>query len=63
MTNQPIPDPEKVKRTVTKLRGVCRQFDTLNITLDELISQVEAEIRQSPLTAHRLGNISQKERV
>ena len=63
MTNLPVPNPQKVELTVTKLRGVCRQFDTLNITLDELIAQVEAEIRKSPLTAHRLGNISQRERV
>ncbi|MFB2981167.1 hypothetical protein [Microseira sp. BLCC-F43] len=58
MTTQPqLPDPEKVKQTVTKMREVCRQFDNLNLALDELIAQVEADIRKSPLTAYRLGKI------
>lgn len=58
MTQQPqLPDPEKVKQTVTKMREVCRQFDNLNLALDELIAQIEADIRKSPLTAYRLGKI------
>ncbi|HBE20536.1 MAG TPA: hypothetical protein DDW51_23725 [Cyanobacteria bacterium UBA11367] len=58
MTTQPqLPDPEKVKQTVTKMREVCRQFDNLNLALDELIAQIEADIRKSPLTAYRLGKI------
>lgn len=58
MTQQPQPpDPEKVKQTVAKMRE-CRQFDALNLTLDELIAQVEADIRRSPLTAYRLGRNS-----
>ncbi len=56
MTQQPqLPEPEKVKQTVTKMREVCRQFDSLNFALDELIAQIEADIRNSPLTAYRLG--------
>jgi hypothetical protein len=50
-----LPNPEKVDQTVTKMRDVCRQFDNLNLALDELIAQIELEIRQSPLTAYRLG--------
>lgn len=56
MTNQPrLPDPETRKRHVEKLREVCRQYDILNLLLDEAIAQVEADIRNSPLTAYRLG--------
>ena len=56
MTDQPrIPDPETVKRHVEKLREVCRQYDILNLLLDEAIAQAEADIRNSPLTAYRLG--------
>lgn len=55
--NQPrIPDPETRKRSVEKLRE-CRQFDALNLLLDEAIAQVEADIRNSPLNAYRLGKI------
>jgi hypothetical protein len=58
MTQQPtLPDPEKVKQTVTRMRKVCRQFDNLNLVLDELIAKVEVDIRNSPLTAYRLGRI------
>ena len=56
MNNQlRIPDPETIKRHVSKMREVCRQFDALNLLLDEAIAQVEADIRNSPLTAYRLG--------
>ena len=51
----PLPHPEKVQQTVTKMRDVCRQFDHLNLVLDELISQIDLDIRNSPLTAYRLG--------
>ena len=50
-----LPNPEKVQQTVTKMREVCRQFDHLNLSLDELIAQIELDIRNSPLTAYRLG--------
>jgi hypothetical protein len=55
MNNKPIPDPEKVKKTVRELRALCRQFDLLNFQLEELTAYVDAEIRKSPLTAYRLG--------
>lgn len=51
------PDPEMIKRHVNKLREVCRQFDALNLLLDEAIAQAEADIRNSPLTAYRLGKV------
>jgi low affinity Fe/Cu permease len=49
-----LPDPQKVQQTVFKLREVSRQFDALNFTLDELIAQVDEEIRNSPLTIYHL---------
>jgi len=56
MNNQPrIPDPETIKRHVAQLREVCRQYDALNLLLDEAIASAEADIRNSPLTAYRLG--------
>jgi hypothetical protein len=54
MNQQPIPNPEKVQQTVTKMREVCHQFDALNFALDQLIAQVETDIRNSPLTAYHL---------
>jgi hypothetical protein len=59
MHKQPIPDPEKVKKTVRELKVLCRQFDLLNFQLDELTAYVDAEIRKSPLTAYRLGKTPQ----
>ena len=57
-----LPNPEKVQQTVTKMREVCRQFDHLNLSLDELIAQIELDIRNSPLTAYRLGKKSHREK-
>ncbi|MBW4618315.1 MAG: hypothetical protein KME17_02875 [Cyanosarcina radialis HA8281-LM2] len=58
MTQTPtLPDPEKVKQTVARMREVCRQFDSLNFALDELIAQIEVDIWHSSLTAYRLGKI------
>ena len=57
MNQQIVPDLEKVKKTVGELRAVCRQFDTLNFQLDELTAYVDTEIRNSPLTAYRLGKV------
>jgi hypothetical protein len=54
MNNPVLPDPQKVQKTVTELQDVCRQFDALNITLDEAIAQVDEEIRKSPLTLYHL---------
>jgi len=50
-----IPDPETRKRSVERLRQVCRQLDALNLLADEAIAQAETDIRSSPLTAYRLG--------
>jgi hypothetical protein len=53
--NQPrIPDPETRRRSIEKMREVCRQFDALNLMLDEAIFLAEADIRNSPLNVYRL---------
>jgi hypothetical protein len=48
------PDPQKIQKTVVELQEVCRQFDALNFTLDELIAHIDAEIQNSPLTIYHL---------
>lgn len=57
MNQSRIPAPETRKRSVEKLREVCRQYDALNLLLDEAIALAEADIRNSPLNAYRLGKI------
>lgn len=52
-----IPDPETRKRWIENMREVCRQYDILNLMLDEAIALAEADIRNSRLTAYRLGRI------
>ncbi len=56
MNNKPrIPVPETIKRHVAQLREICRQYDALNLLLDEAMASAEAEIRNSPLTVYPLG--------
>ncbi|KJH73422.1 hypothetical protein [Aliterella atlantica] len=57
MNQSRIPDPETRRRSVERMREVCRQFDILNLMLDETIALAEADIRNSPLNAYRLGKI------
>lgn len=49
-------EPEMIKRHVSKLRECC-QFNALDLLLDEAITQAEVDIRNSPLTAYRLGKV------
>ncbi|MEW5859511.1 MAG: hypothetical protein AB1861_19340 [Cyanobacteriota bacterium] len=37
------------------MREVCRQYDALNMLVDEAIAQAKADIRYSSLMAYRLG--------
>jgi hypothetical protein len=50
-----LPDPEKVKRTVERLRASNQQLEIVTLALDQLIAILEADIRHSPLTAYRIG--------
>lgn len=54
MTMHISSDPQKIQKTVVELQAVCQQFDALNFSLDELITQVDAEIQNSPLTVYHL---------
>jgi hypothetical protein len=54
MTQPVLPDSQKAQKTVLELEDVCHQFDALNFKLDELIAQVEVEIRNNPLTIYHL---------
>jgi len=40
-----IPDPEKVKRTVKRLRESNRQLELVTWALDELIAKVDTDLR------------------
>ena len=53
------PDAAAFQRMASRLKENSRQWDALNIQLDELISQVEADIRRSSLTQYRLKKAKQ----
>ena len=53
------PDPVAFERMALRLRENCREWDALNLQLDELIAKVEADIRRSPLTQYRLNRAKQ----
>ena len=56
MNNQPkIPDAETRNRSVARMRKLVKRWDALILDLDELNARLEADIRNSPLTAYRLG--------
>lgn len=56
MKNQPrILDTETRAREVAQLRKLVKRMDANILDLDELIARLEADIRNSPLTAYRLG--------
>lgn len=60
MNDRPrIPDPETRRRSIERMQEVCRQFDALNLILDEAIALAEADIRNSPLNAYRLRKAKQ----
>lgn len=60
MNDRPrIPDPETRRRSIERMQEVCRQFDDLNLILDEAIALAEADIRNSPLNVYRLRKAKQ----
>ncbi len=50
-----IPDPETRARSVARMRQLVKRMDAGILQFDELIARLEADIRNSPLTAYRLG--------
>jgi alpha-D-ribose 1-methylphosphonate 5-triphosphate synthase subunit PhnL len=49
------PSLEKVKQRAAKIQAICRRADAEILILDELIAQLEAENRSSPLHLYRLN--------
>lgn len=45
-----IPDPEKVKRTVERLRESNRQLELVTLALDELIAMVDTDLHHQRRT-------------
>ena len=50
-----VPDNTTRQNEVNQLRSLVRKWDKLILELDELNASLEADIRQSSLTAYRLG--------
>ncbi|MUL36947.1 hypothetical protein [Gloeocapsopsis dulcis] len=58
MSNQPrVPNLETRVKSVSKLRELVKRMDIHILDLEELNSRLEADIRNSPLTAYRLGKL------
>jgi hypothetical protein len=53
------PDAKDFEKMASRLKENSRQWDALNIQLDELIAKVEEDIRHSPLTQYRLKKAQQ----
>lgn len=49
-----LPSPEAINRATDRLREACQMLDALNLFMDDVIAQIEAENRKSPLYAYRL---------
>lgn len=50
-----VPDLEKLKETSAKVREICKRADAGISILDDLIAQLEEEIRSSTLYQYRLN--------
>ena len=53
--NQPLPNLEQVKQTSTKIKEVCQRADAGISILDDLIAQLDQQIRSSPMYSYRLN--------
>lgn len=60
MTHEPkLPNIEKVKQTSAKVKEICQRADTGISILDDLIAQLEENIRSSNLYRYRLNKAKQ----
>lgn len=58
MMNQPqIPDAQERLHSASKMRELGKRIDNNLLDLDELIAQLESDIRNSSLMAYRLGKL------
>ena len=53
------PDIEKVKQTSAKIREICKRADANILILDDIIAQLEENIRSSPVYQYRLKRAKQ----
>ena len=56
------PDAKAFQKMASRLKENSRQWETLNFQLDELIAQVETDIRRSSLTQYRLNKIDSSQK-
>ena len=60
MTDKPQPpDIEKVKQRSAKIREICKRADANILILDDIIAQLEENIRSSPVYQYRLKRAKQ----
>ncbi len=56
MTDQPPPpDLETVMQRAAKVQSICKRSDASILVLDDLIAQLEQDIRSSSLYRYRLN--------
>ena len=48
------PDIEKVKQWAEKMQEICKRWDALILVTDDMIAQLEKQIRQQPSEIYRL---------
>lgn len=53
------PDIDKVKQTSAKIREICKRADANILILDDIIAQLEEDIRSSPVCQYRLKRAKQ----
>lgn len=53
------PDIDKVKQTSAKIREICKRADANILILDDVIAQLEENIRSSPVYQYRLKRAKQ----
>lgn len=53
------PDIEKVKQTSAKIQEICKRADANILILDDIIAQLEENIRSSPVYQYRLKRAKQ----
>jgi hypothetical protein len=53
------PSPEKVQRWTAKMQAICDRWDAHILVLDDMIAQLEADIRHQPMYIDRLKKAKQ----
>jgi hypothetical protein len=53
MNSKKIPTPKTREKSVLRLKEACLMLDALNMTLDEAIASVEADLRNNNINRRR----------